>query len=166
MSRIDPTRNLGPVLSLEQAVDYDTRRERGGPVAVCATLGVPYNSYQKKFSISYPDHLLSVRDFERWLELVAAEETLRTIARIKGGVFYRPTPVPATDAALQALAGALQRMANFVSSMHAGVADSRWDEHEVLDLERHGYEVTEAILGMMAGARGEMEQAMEDRQDG
>ncbi len=161
MSRIDPTRGLGPVLTLEQAVDFDTRRERGGPVAVCATLGFSYNSYQKKFSISYPEHLLSVRDFERWLELVAAEETLRTIARIKGGVFYRPTPVPATEAALQALAVVLQRMAAFVASMHEGVADSRWEEHEVLNLERHGNEVNEAILGVMAGAREAMERERE-----
>ena len=161
MSRIDPTRNLGPALTLEQAVDFDTRRERGGPVAVCATLGLPYNSYQKRFSISYPDHHLNLRDFERWLELVAAEETLRTIARIKGGVFYRPQPVPATADALQALAEVLARKSRFVGSLHNGLADSRWEAHEVLDLERHGNQVIEAILGIMAGARESMEQEVD-----
>lgn len=161
MSRIDPTRGLGPVLTLEQAVDHDTRRERGGPVAVCATLGFSYNSYQKKFSISYPDHLLSVRDFERWLELVEAAETLRAIARIKGGVFYRPKPVPATPDALQALADVLTREGRFVGSLHAGLADGRWDEREVQHLERHGNEVIEAVLAIMAGAREAMERDRE-----
>lgn len=161
MSRIDPTRGLGPLLTLEQAVDHDTRRERGGPVAVCATLGLHYNSYQKKLSISYPDHLLSVRDFERWLELVEGAETLRTIARIKGGVFYRPRPVPATADALQALAEVLARKSQFVGSLHTGLADGRWEEREVLQLERHGNEVIEAVLAIMAGAREAMEQDME-----
>lgn len=162
MSRIDPTRGLGPALTLEQAVDHDTRRERGGPVAVCATLGWPYNAYQKKLSISYPDNLLSVRDFERWLELVDARETLRSIARIQGGAFYRPTPVPATPAALRALADLLQHEAAFVGSLHQGVADGRWDEREVLDLERHGNQVIEAVLGIMAGAREAMERDLEE----
>lgn len=142
-------------------MDHDTRRERGGPVAVCATLGWPYNAYQKKLSISYPDNLLSVRDFERWLELVDARETLRTIARIQGGVFYRPAPAPATAAALRALADLLQHEAAFVGSLHQGVADGRWDEREVLDLERHGNQVIEAVLGIMAGARAAMERDLE-----
>lgn len=162
MSRIDPTRDLGPALTLEQAVDYDTRRERGGPVAVCATLGWSYNAYQKRLSISYPDNQLSLRDFERWLELVPAHETLRSIARIKGGVFYHPTPVPATAQSLMALANLLQREAAFVASMHEGAADGVWEQPEVLDLERHGNEVIEAVLGIMAGAR----QAMEERENG
>lgn len=161
MSRIDPTRGLGPALTLEQAVDHDTRRERGGPVAVCATLGWSYNAYQKRLSISYPDNQLSLRDFERWLELVDAKETLRAIARIQGGVFYRPTPVPATVNALHALADVLARESRFVGSLHDGVADSRWEEREVLDLERHGAEVIEAILGIMAGARDAMERDLE-----
>lgn len=162
MSRIDPTRDLGPALTMEQAVDHDTRRERGGPVAVCATLGWPYNAYQKKLSISYPDNHLNLRDFERWLELVPATETLRTIARIKGGVFYKPTPVPATADALQALAELLARESRFVGSLRDGSADGLWDQREVLDLERHGNQVIEAVLGIMAGAR----QAMEEREHG
>lgn len=161
MSRVDPTRDLGPALTLEQAVDHDTRRERGGPVAVCATLGWPYNAYQKKLSISYPDNLLSVRDFERWLELVDAKETLRAIARIQGGVFYRPAPAPATPAALRALADLLQHEAAFVGSLHQGAADGRWEEREVLELERHGNQVIEAVLGIMAGAREAMERELE-----
>lgn len=162
MSRANPSRDLGPALDLEQATDVDTRAERGGPVAVCATLGWSYNAYQKRLSISYPENQLSLRDFGRWLELVEAKETLRTIARIKGGVFYRPTPVPATAEALMALATLLQREAAFVASMHEGAADGVWEAHEVLALERHGNEVIEAVLGIMAGAR----QAMEARENG
>ncbi|MBP8218125.1 MAG: hypothetical protein KAX48_00695 [Aeromonas sp.] len=162
MSRANPSRDLGPVLDLEQAVDVDTRAKHGGPVAVCATLGWSYNAYQKRLSISYPDNQLSLRDFGRWLELVEAKETLRAIARIKGGVFYRPTPVPATAQALQALANLLHREAAFVASMHEGSADGRWELHEVLELEHHGNEVIEAVLGIMAGAR----QVMEEREHG
>lgn len=162
MSRKDPTRDLGPAMTLEQAVDFDTRRERGGPVAVCATLGWSYDAYQKRLSISYPANQLGLRDFERWLELVPAHETLRTIARIKGGVFYTPTAVPATAEALMALATLLNREAAFVASMHKGAGDGVWELHEVLDLERHGSEVIEAVLGIMAGAR----QAMEEHENG
>ncbi|MFC0709229.1 hypothetical protein [Azorhizophilus paspali] len=165
MSRIDPTRGLGPALTLEQAVDHDTRRTRGGPVAVCATLGWSYNAYQKKLSISYPDNLLSVRDFERWLELVEAEETLRAIARIRGGVFYLPAPVTASAAAPRALADPLRHEAAFVGSLHQGAADGCWEEREALELERHGNQVIEAVLGIMAGARAAMERDLEGRDE-
>lgn len=155
--RTDPTEGLGPVLTLEQAIDRDSRQFRGGMTALCAGLGEPFNAFQKRLSASYPENQLGARDFERWLELCDAENTLRTIARIKGGVFYKPASVRATRDSLLALSDLLAKESQFVRSLHEGADDETWERHEVEDLEHHGAEVVAQVLGIMLGARLAME---------
>ncbi|WP_044871993.1 hypothetical protein [Pseudomonas sp. LFM046] len=160
--RIDPTRDTGPTRTLEQAIDRDCRDFRGGLKAVCAILDEPYDGFQKRLSVSYPEHRLHVDDFARVVELTQGDASRLWFEQVFSVVCYRPTAVAATKEALVALAELLSRESAFVLSLHEGADDSRWEPHEVADLEFHGNRVIEAVLGIMAGAR----QATEGKANG
>lgn len=156
--RIDPLRGAGPILTLEQAIDRDCRESRGGLTAVCAILGEPYDGFQKRLSVSYPEHHLYMQDFERVVELVRGAAVRQWFERMYGVVCYQPTPVPATQDALLALGRMMATEAGFVSSLAEGVADSRWEHGEVELLEQHGMALVAQLLAIMAGARQAMEE--------
>lgn len=155
--RIDPNRDAGPVRTLEQAVDRDCRDTRGALKAVCAILGEPYDGFQKRLSVSYPEHHLYVQDFERVVELVRGDAVRQWFERMYGVVCYQPAPVPATQDALLALGRLMATEAGFVSSLAEGVADNRWERAEVERLETHGMALVSQLLAIMAGARQSME---------
>ncbi len=155
--RIDPLRDAGPVRTLEQAIDRDCRDMRGSLTAVCAILNEPYDAFQKRLSVSYPSHHLHAPDVERVIELVRGDAVRQWFERVYGVVCYQPTPVPATPDALIALGGAMATEAAFVISLAKGADDSRWEKHEVEDLERHGMALVAQLLSIMAGARQAME---------
>jgi hypothetical protein len=155
--RIDPLRGAGPILTLEQAIDRDCRESRGGLTAVCAILGEPYDGFQKRLSVSYPEHHLYMQDFERVVELVRGAAVRQWFERMYGVVCYQPAPVPATQDALLALGRMMATEAGFVSSLAEGVADSRWERGEVELLEQHGMALVAQLLAIMAGARQAME---------
>ena len=156
--RIDPLRDAGPVRTLEQAIDRDCRDTRGALKAVCAILGESYDGFQKRLSVSYPEHHLYVQDFERVVELVRGDAVRQWFERIYGVVCYQPAPVPATQDALLALGRLMAGEANFVGSLADGVADNRWELREVEMLEKHGMALVAQLLAIMAGARQAMEE--------
>jgi hypothetical protein len=156
--RIDPLRGAGPILTLEQAIDRDCRESRGGLTAVCAILGEPYDGFQKRLSVSYPEHHLYMQDFERVVELVRGAAVRQWFERMYGVVCYQPAPVPATQDALLALGRMMATEAGFVSSLAEGVADNRWERGEVELLEQHGMALVAQLLAIMAGARQAMEE--------
>lgn len=151
--RTDPTRDVGPELSLEQAIDRDCRDFRGGLTAVCAIMGKPYDSFQKRLSVSHPENHLCVRDFEQFLELVRGPAVSRALDRLQGRISYQPVPVESLPDALKAMADKCSQEALFFSSLRDGVADSVWRPHEVARLEAHGDDLIRTIKGIMAGAR-------------
>ncbi len=157
--RIDPLRDAGPVRTLEQAIDRDSRDTRGGLTAVCAILNEPYDAFQKRLSVSYPDHHLHAPDVERVIELTRGPAVRQWFERVYGVICYQPAAVPATQDALLALGKAMATEAGFVSGLADGVADSRWELHEVERLEKHGMALVSQLLGIMAGARQAMEGA-------
>jgi len=157
--RIDPLRDAGPVRTLEQAIDRDSRDTRGGLTAVCAILNEPYDAFQKRLSVSYPDHHLHAPDVERVIELTRGPAVRQWFERVYGVICYEPTAVPATQDALLALGKAMATEAGFVSGLADGVADSRWELHEVERLEKHGMALVSQLLGIMEGARQAMEGA-------
>jgi len=157
--RIDPNRDGGPVRTLEQAVDRDCRDTRGALKAVCAILGESYDGFQKRLSVSYPEHHLYVQDFERVVELVRGDAVRQWFERVYGVVCYQPTAVPATQDALLALGKVMATESSFVSGLAEGVADGRWELHEVERLEKHGMALVSQLLAIMAGARQAMEGA-------
>lgn len=154
--RTDPTQGLGPELSLEQAIDRDCRDFRGGLTAICAMMGKPYDSFQKRLSCSHPENHLSVRDFEQFLELVRGPAVSRTLDRIQGRISYQPVSVASLPDALKAMAEKCNQEARFFGSLRDGVSDNVWKAHEVARLEAHGDDLIRTIKGIMAGARRAM----------
>lgn len=147
----------GPAVPLDVAVDNDCRDFRGGHKAVCAILGEPYGPFQKRLSGAYPDHHLRPDDLSRVVQLVRGPAVRAWFEQVYGVVTYEPTPVPATRDAMQALGKLLAKEGEFVASLAGGAADSRWEPAEVAKLEEHGYALIRKLLGIMAGARKEME---------
>ncbi len=77
-------------------------------------------------------------------------------------VWYRKQPVEASPDAIRALGKFIEREGKFVESLADGVADGRWDQGEVEQLESHGYKLIAKLLGIMAGARDAMEGRSDD----
>lgn len=157
--RIDPLRDAGPVRTLEQAIDRDCRDMRGSLTAVCAILNEPYDAFQKRLSVSYPNHHLHAPDVERVIELVRGDAVRQWFERVYGVVCYQPTAVPVTEAALLALGRMMEIESGFVYELAKGAGDGRWELHEVERLEKHGMALVAQLLGIMAGARQAMEGA-------
>lgn len=153
------TTDAGPLRPLEAAIDEDCRAFRGGHTAVCAILDQPYGPFQKRLSCAYPEHHLHADDVARVVELVRGPAVRAWFEQVYGMTCYAPVPVPATQDAMQALGKLLAKEAEFVGSLASGAADSRWEPHEVVDLETHGYALIAKLLGIMAGARQAMEGA-------
>lgn len=152
----------GPVMPLEAAVDADCREFRGGHTAVCAILNQPYGPFQKRISVAYPEHHLHADDLARVIELVRGENVKRWFEQAYGVVSYAPVPVAASKAAMKALGKLLEEEGEFVMTLAGGAADNKWEQHEVGQLEQHGFALIERLLGIMTGAR----QAMEGAQHG
>lgn len=153
--------DAGPVLNLRQALYRASRDYTGGQNALALSMGVPPDELAKRLN---PTDCRPLKP--EWVEEIIAltrdTRVLSALGRAAGGVFYQVQPVAATRDAMLALGRYLQREAGFVSSLAEGAADSMWERHEVEDLERHGYELIQQLLGIMAGAR----KAMEERDDG
>ncbi|KJK06550.1 phage regulatory CII family protein [Pseudomonas tussilaginis] len=162
MSRTDLLPDSGPVLSLRQALYRAGRDFKGGVTALAFQMVVDNDTLQKKLKLDEERRWLNPDELEEVIRLTADPRLLDALLRPAGAVWYRPVPVPATHEALRAVGKLLDEAGQFVSSMHDGSADNKWELHEVLDLEQRGMDVIRQVLGIMAGAR----QAMEDRLNG
>jgi len=162
MSRSDLLPDAGPVLSLRQALYRAGRDYKGGVTALAFDMVVENDTLQKKLKLDEERRWLTPDELEEVIRLTADPRLLDALVRPAGAVWYKPTPVPATGAALLAVGSLLHETGEFVAKMHDGAADNVWELHEVIDLEKHGADVIREILGIMAGAR----KAMEDRLNG
>ncbi len=162
MSRTDLLPDAGPVLTIRQALYRAGRDYRGGVTGLALDLGMDLDALQKKLKFDFEARWPTPDELEEIIGATQDPRLLDAVNRPAGVVWFKPTPVPATQDALRALAAFLQREGGFVASVADGAADNQWKPHEVALLEHHGKEVIRAVLGIMAGARA----AMEGRQDG
>ncbi|GAD62669.1 phage regulatory CII family protein [Aquipseudomonas alcaligenes] len=162
MSRTDLLPDAGPVLSLRQALYRAGRDYKGGLTALAHDLGMDLETLQKKLKLTEERRWPTPDELEEIIGATQDPRLLDAVNRPAGVVWFKPTPVPATQDALKAVGELLQKEGEFVGSLHSGAADNVWKPHEVALLEHHGNEVIRAVLGIMAGARA----AMEGRQDG
>lgn len=148
-----------PVIApdIHQAIYLASRDYKGAQTALAYTVAVDPGTFQKKVSLSNTTHKLTLQEFLAVVEATDDQRIDDAYARQRGGLFFRPTPVPATNDALRALGKLLAAEGAFVSSLHDGVADNIWTAEEVEDLEVHGRKVIAKVLGIMAGARQAME---------
>lgn len=160
MSRLDLLPAAGPVLNLRQALYRACRDHIGGINAVALTMGVSPDALAKALS---PSDLRPIRP--EWVEEIVAitldPRLLAALVRPAGALAFVPRPVPATGEALANLGQLLQAEAEFVGSLHKGVADNRWERHEVEELRFHANRVIGTILGIVAGAEQALEQGAE-----
>lgn len=157
MSRTDLLPDAGPVLSLRQALYRAGRDYKGGVTALAFEMVLDNDALQKKLKLDEERRWLSPDELEEVIRLTQSPLLLDALMRPAGAVWYRPIPVPATSAALKAVGNLLEESGEFVSSMHDGAADNKWELHEVLELESRGMDVIREVLGIMAGARQAME---------
>lgn len=162
MSRIDTLPDDGPALSLRHALYRAGRSYKGGITSLAFDLGMDLDALQKKLKHDEERRWLTPDELEEVLQWTQDKRVLDALGRAAGVVWYRPEPVPATNEQLKAVGYLLEEAAQFVSSMHEGVADDVWELHEVQKLESCGMDVIRQVLAIMAGAR----QAMEDRAHG
>lgn len=162
MSRLDLLPDAGPVLSIRQALYRAGRDYRGGVTGLALDLGMDLDALQKKLKFDFEARWPTPDELEEIIGATQDPRLLDAVNRPAGVVWFKPTPVPATQDALKAVGELLQKEGEFVGSLHSGAADNVWKPHEVALLEHHGNEVIRAVLGIMAGARA----AMEGRQDG
>ncbi|MCY1294456.1 hypothetical protein D9M68_655890 [compost metagenome] len=162
MSRIDLLPDAGPVLSVRHALYRAGRDFRGGLTKLALEMDLPYDDLQKKLKFDEERRWLNPDELEDLIGRTRDPRLLDALNRPAGAVWYRPEPVGATQAALKVVGALLEKEGKFVGSLHDGADDSRWEPHEVAQLEYHGHQVIRAVLGIMAGARA----AMEGRQDG
>lgn len=162
MSRSDLLPDAGPVLSLRQALYRAGRDFKGGVTALAFEMVIENDTLQKKLKLDEERRWLSPDELEDVIRLTSDPRLLDALVRPAGAVWYKPTPVPATCAALKAVGKLLEESGEFVACMHDGAADNVWELHEVLALEQQGMDVIREVLGIMAGAR----QAMEAKDNG
>ncbi|MDN7142713.1 hypothetical protein KC131_18860 [Pseudomonas sp. JQ170] len=162
MSRIDLLPGAGPVLTLRQALYRAGRDYHGGITRLAFDMGLEVDTLQKKLHHTEERRWPTPDELEEIIQWTADPRLLDALVRPAGVVWYRPEPVPATNDALQAVAGLLDESGKFVGSLHDGASDNIWTLPEVLDLEKCGMDVIRQVLAIMAGAR----QAMEDRANG
>jgi hypothetical protein len=158
MSRNHLLPDAGPVLDLHQALYCASRDYRGGLTALAAIMATNYDTLQKKLSIANTTHHLTLPEFETLVGITDDPRIDEAYARARGKVLFDVTPVPGTRDALKALGEVLNAAGEFVESLNSGVADQRWDSHEVAELEHYGYEVISKVLGIVAGARQSAEE--------
>lgn len=157
MSRTDLLPDAGPVLSLRQALYRAGRDYKGGVTALAFDMVIDTDALQKKLKLDEERRWLSPDELEDVIRLTRDPRLLDALVRPAGAVWYKPTPVPATCAALKAVGKLLEESGEFVACMHDGAADNVWELHEVLALEKQGMDVIREVLGIMAGARQAME---------
>lgn len=151
MSRKDLLPGAGPVLTVRQALYRATRDARGGQQAVALEIGMCADELCKRVSPAnnrpiHPEFLEEIVSATRDPRLLAA------LVRPAGAVAFVPTPMPATNQALQALAEVARAKGDFIESLTDGLADARWERHEVEALRYHAHQLVGQLLGIVAGA--------------
>lgn len=161
MSRRDLLPDLGPALSLRQALYRASRDYPGGQNRLALDMGITPDDLAKRLN---PTDSRPIRPelIEEIISLTRDQRLLAALMRPAGAVSFVPVPADASRDALKALGDLLQHEAEFVGSLHAGAADGEWEVHEVEELRYHANRVVSAVLGIVAGAA----LAMEDRADG
>lgn len=162
MSRLDLVPANAPAYTLRQALYRAGRDFRGGITALAPTMAMPYDELQKKLNVDNTERHLDPEEIEDLLRLTQSEPVLDALGRAAGVVWYRKQPVEASPDAIRALGKFIEREGKFVESLADGVADGRWDQGEVEQLESHGYKLIAKLLGIMAGARDAMEGRSDD----
>lgn len=157
MSRNHLLPDAGPVLDLHQALYCASREYRGGLTALAAIMATNYDTLQKKLSIANTTHHLTLPEFETLVSITDDPRIDEAYARARGKMLFDITPVAGTKDALKALGEVLNAAGVFVESLNSGMADQHWDATEVAELEHFGNELIGKILGIVAGARAEME---------
>lgn len=160
MSRRDLLPDLGPVLSLRQALYRASRDFPGGQNRLALDMGIQPDDLAKRLN---PTDSRPIRPelIEEIISLTRDPRLLAALMRPAGAVSFVPVPVDATRDALKALGDLLEKEAEFVVSLHGGSADGVWEVHEVEQLRYHANRVVSAVLGIVAGAA----LAMEERAD-
>lgn len=153
MSRIDLLPDHGPFLTVRQALYRAGRDYKGGITALAFAMVTDTDSLQKKLKLDDERRWLTADELEDVIRLTQDPRLLDALMRPSGAVWYRPTPVPATQEALKSVGNMLAQAGQFVATMHAGAADNVWEEHEVAALEKAGHDMIREVLGIMAGAR-------------
>lgn len=161
MSRRDLLPGVGPVLTLKQALYRACRDYRGGMNAVAIMTGIDYDALSKALNPN-DDRPIRPEWIEDILSVTRDPRLISALVRPAGAIAFMPKPVQATDQALMALAAKCRAEGEFVESMHAGVADGVWEQHELATLKYHGNDLIGSILAIIAGA----ELAMEGQIDG
>lgn len=160
MSRLDLLPAAGPVLTLSQAPYRACRDRIGGINGVALDMGVSPDALAKALNPRDPRPIRL-----EWLEEIIAitqdPRLLAALVRPASALAFVPQPVPATGEALASLGRLLHAEADFVGSLHRGVADNRWERHEVEELRFHANKVIGKILGIVAGAEQALEQNAE-----
>lgn len=156
MSRTDLLPGAGPVLTIRQALYRAGRDYHGGITRLALNLGMDLDALQKKLKFDFEPRWPTPDELEEIIGATQDARLLDALMRPAGAVWFKPTPVPATQDALKAVGELLQKEGEFVGSLHGGAADNKWEPHEVALLEHHGNEVIRAVLGIMAGARASM----------
>lgn len=144
-----------PVLvpDIDQAIYLASREFRGGITALAYTVAVDPGTFQKKVSLTNSTHRLTLHEFLAVADATDDERIDDAFARLRGKVMFTPRPVPATPQALAAMSAMLRVESEFVGSLHQGVADEVWEDHEAAQLEHHAHKLISEILGIVAGAR-------------
>ncbi|WP_339514484.1 phage regulatory CII family protein [Pseudomonas sp. RL_15y_Pfl2_60] len=158
MSRRDLLPDAGPVLNLRQALYRASRDYHGGQNSLALDLGIPADELGKRLSPK-DNRPIKPELIEEIVGLTGDPRLLDALTRPAGAVWFRPKAVEASGDAMKALGAFLHEEGEFVGSLHSGAADNKWEQHEVVLLEQHGYHLVARILGMMAGARIAMEGA-------
>ena len=157
MSQTDQSPAAAPVLSLRTAIFRAAHDYRGGVTALALDMAMDYDGLQKKVKHDFKQRWLDPDELEKLIRVTRSPLLLDALMRPAGMVWYQPEAAAPTKEALLAVSKVLHRTGLFVSSMHEGVADNIWEQHEVECLEKHGGDVIRAVLGIMAGARVAME---------
>lgn len=161
MSRRDLLPGVGPVLTLKQALYRACRDYRGGMNAVSIMTGIDYDALSKALNPN-DDRPIRPEWIEDILSVTRDARLIAALVRPAGALGFVPTPVPANNQALRALASVCRAKGEFIESIHGATADGRWEAHEVAQLKYHANELISSILGIVAGA----ELAMEGQIDG
>lgn len=160
MSRIDLLPACGLALNNRQALYRACRDNVLGINGIALTIGISPDALAKALSLSDPRPIRP-----EWIEEIVAitkdPRLLAALVRPAGALAFVPQPVPATGEALAMLGRLLHAEAEFVGSLNRGVADSRWERHEVEELRFHANKVIGKILGIVAGAEQALEQCAE-----
>lgn len=153
--------SAGPMLSLEKAIHRAGHDYKGGVTALAFEMGIDYDPLQKKINAN-SNRYLSPSELEELVAITKDPRLLDALVRPAGALVFIPKPVTASSEALRAVGDLLHESGCFVTNLHQGAADSRWEAHEVEALRHSANKLIAAVLAILAGAELAMQGADHD----